>query len=73
MCVHPVVSKADVFQFQLVDPGVSLLLSDELRGCWFYSQGSSGMGRSVCVTGLCVFVLLQEDTTGSSASTQSSA
>lgn len=55
----PVVSKADMFQFQLVDPGVSLLFSDELRPSVVVgSSPEEALGWVVlCVTHLRVFVL----------------
>lgn len=51
VCVsNPVVSKADMFQFQLVDPGVSLLFSDELQSSVVVgSIPEEALGSGFCV------------------------
>lgn len=56
---NPVVSKAGMFQFQLVDPGVSLLFSDELQSSVVVgSIPEEALGSVVLsVTDLRVFVL----------------
>lgn len=47
---NPVVSKADMFQFQLVDPGVSLLFSDELQSSVVVgSIPEEALGSGFCV------------------------